>query len=364
MAIRPIVAHVLLLAGSLLTTFGVLELSLRVIHPAPIRFLYPQEFYDFDPELGHVLRPRQAAFTHHHPVRTNSLGLRDAEVAPEPGADTRRILALGDSQTFGAGLALADTWPKQLEGLLNGGAPSRWEVVNAGLSSADTWQHEIMLRRLLERTNPRVVVLAVYVNDVVPSFNVEAVRGAAPTNTWDRRLVYLLKRSAVVTWTYYGLFLPWQARWAEGAGANEEAILTGKPDPRAERGWRQVEQSFGAMKRLCDAHGTILLVAILPRRDQVSGMQPARAYQQRTRALAESHAIETLDLLPDLSAEYRVTGGALFIPWDGHNSAAANRVIAERLARALRSRDLHRVRQGPRAASPTAQGRGHGTGGV
>src|SRR5439155_4351271 len=102
----------------------VLELSLRAFYPAPVRFLYPQESYDLDPEIGHVLRPSQTAFTHDRSVHTNTLGFRDREFSPYSAPATLRVLALGDSQTFGNGLDLADTWPKQLEGMLqnvNGG---------------------------------------------------------------------------------------------------------------------------------------------------------------------------------------------------------------------------------------------------
>jgi len=338
MAVRPVVANLVLLCGSLFVTFGILELSLRVIYPAPIRFLYPQEFYDFDAEMEHVLRPGQTAFTHDHPVRINSLGLRDREITQQPGPGALRVLALGDSQTFGAGLALADTWPKQLERVLRGGVASSRavEVVNAGIPGTDTWQHEILLRRLLKMTNPQAVVLALYVNDVVPGYTPRRIGASAPTNTWDKQLVYLLKRSAVITWTYYRLFLPWYTRGGP-ASTIEEAVLTGKVDARAERGWQQVDRSLAAMKEACDARGVRLLVAILPRRDQVSGIHPGRAYQERARATSEAHGIEALDLLPDLSAEYRTKGDALFIPWDGHNSASANHVIAERLAQMARS---------------------------
>jgi lysophospholipase L1-like esterase len=319
-------AHAALFGGSLLVAFGVLELSLRAIYPAPIQFLYPQEFYDFDPEMGHVLRPGQAAFTHNHPVWTNSSGLRDGMQEAKPEA--LRILALGDSQTFGNGLALDDTWPKQLERMLH-----KTQVVNAGIPGTDTWQHEILLRRLLKITNPHVAVLAFYVNDVVPRPSVQGL--PTPTNTWDKRLVYLLKRSAVVTWSYYKVFLPWQARLSGWPNSAEEAVLMGKADLRAERGWQQVEQSLAAMKELCDERGVKLLVAILPRRDQVSGAYPGRAYQTRAHAIAEAHGIEALDLVSSLSAEYHIKGEALFIPWDGHNSVVANHVIAERLAQRL-----------------------------
>ncbi len=332
MTLRPVVAHLALLCGSLFAAFVVLELSLRVLYPPPVRFLYPQESYDFDPEIGHALRPGQTAFTHDRPVQINALGLRDREIAPEPAPGTLRVLALGDSQTFGNGLAVSDTWPKQLERRLQEVGAYRWEVVNAGIPGTDTWQHEILLARLLKTTNPHAVVLALYVNDIVPRHDPRNVNASGRTNTFGKRLVYLLKRSAVVTWIYHRLLLPWHARHFERGSSAEEAVLSGEDGELAERGWRQVEYSLTAMKELCDTRGVTLLVAILPRRDQVSGTHPGRAYNERARTVAEAHGIAALDLLPSLSAEYRVKGDALFIPWDGHNSAAANQVIAARLA--------------------------------
>jgi lysophospholipase L1-like esterase len=310
---------------------SIVELSLRVLYPAPIRFFYPQESYDFDSRMGHVLRPLQAAFTHDRPVRTNSLGLRDHEVGPAPKAGTVRVLALGDSQTFGNGLSLSDTWPKLLERALQKTQNSGWEVINAGIPGTDTWQHEILLEKLLEPTAPNLVVLALYVNDVVPRHR-PLVGASGQTNTWTKRVTYLLKRSAVVTLLYYNLFLPWQARRSTRGFEAEEAVLTGQITEDAEEGWRQVERSLVAIKKRADERRIALLIAILPRRDQVSGRHPGRAFGERARSIADAHAVPAVDLLPSLSQEYRRSGERLFIPWDGHYSAVANETIAERLA--------------------------------
>src|SRR5262249_48034368 len=161
--------------------------------------------YDLDPEIGFVLRPLQTAFTHDHLVQINSLGLRDREIAPNPAPGTLRVLALGDSQTFGNGLELSDTWPKQLERILEGsGDGRRWEVINAGIPGTDTWQHEVVLRRFLVTTHPNAVLLAFYVNDVSPRYEPRNIEASGLTNAWSKRLAYLLKRSSLTTWAYYG----------------------------------------------------------------------------------------------------------------------------------------------------------------
>src|SRR5262249_34369765 len=148
-------------------------------------------------------------------------------------------------------------------------------------------------------------------------------------------VAYVVKGSAILTWIYWREFWPRLGHASEGPRSVEEAVLAGRNDPRAERGWRQVEQSLAAMKAACDIRHVAFMIAILPRRDQVSGVNPGRAYNERARAIARAHAIEAIDLLEDLSAAYQVHGNALFIPWDGHNSAIANQVIAMRLASTL-----------------------------
>jgi len=339
MAARRILAHGALLLASLGFAGALLEGALRLVYPPPLHFRYPQEFYDFDPEIAHALRPEQEAFTHDQPVSVNSRGLRDAEYAREPAAGVRRILALGDSQTFGNGLPLADTWPKQLERRLGAAAagPLRWEVLNAGIPGTDTWQHEILLRRLLAAYRAQAVVLAFYVNDVSPRWKPELrpERPSQRTNSGEKRLAYVLKRSVLVSLVLERLQVLHRGAEAEQGRDFEAYVLTGEPAPEVERGWEQVERSLAGMKALCDARGIPLLLAVLPRRDQVANAQPARAYNERIAAIAARQGIPAADLLPDLTAAFADHGPALFLAWDGHNSALANRVIAEGLAARL-----------------------------
>jgi lysophospholipase L1-like esterase len=337
MRFRWLAARVALAFASFSVALIIAEILLRILYPAPGRFFYPQEYYSYDAEIGHVLQPLQNAFTHDRPVRTNSLGLRDGELT-KAGPETVRVLALGDSQTFGNGLDLSDTWPKQLEGMLRKlqGGP-RWEVINAGIPATDTWQHEIVLRRLLDSVTPQAVVLALYVNDVAPRYAPTEPDVSRLTNTWSKRFAYISKRSSVVTWMYNRVLLPWQLRGSGRGVSTEDAVITGENNTAAERGWRQVEQSLALMKDHCEDRNVTFLVAILPRRDQVSGENPARAYNRRALSIGAKHGIAMIDVLPDLSAAHRGRGAQLFIAWDGHNAAPANHVIAERLTATLTS---------------------------
>src|SRR5262249_15586051 len=153
-----------LLLISLAIGVGLSELILRLRIGAPPSWTFPQEYYVTDAEMGFRLQPNQRAFTHDRPVEINSIGLRDRDYLRDPGRDTRRWIALGDSETFGNGLALAETWPKQLEQQLREDLGSRWEVVNGGIPGSATWQQEILLRRISDTYEFDGFVVGVYVN--------------------------------------------------------------------------------------------------------------------------------------------------------------------------------------------------------
>jgi hypothetical protein len=104
-----------------------------------LRYLYPQGgqplIYDFDASLGHRMRAGvdmvQVWDNHENVsrVRTNSLGLRGAEIPASKSAGRERILVLGDSYAFGYGVGDEDTFAAVLERELNAEPGGRRVVV-------------------------------------------------------------------------------------------------------------------------------------------------------------------------------------------------------------------------------------------
>jgi len=66
-------------------------------------------------------------------VRINGVGLRNSEIGSKDG--TFRILVLGDSFTFGYGVENEETYPAQLQKILNERMDGKVEVINAGYAS-------------------------------------------------------------------------------------------------------------------------------------------------------------------------------------------------------------------------------------
>ena len=331
--------NLLLLTITIIITAIFAEIALRVILPAPIIWKYPQEQYQYDADIGHWLESNQRTYTHDKSVRTNSTGIRDSEYDTSSIPDTYRILALGDSQTFGNGLELADTWPKQLETNLNQASTGKTvKVLNAGLPGSDTWQHEIILKRLLSLYHPDAIVLAFYVNDVVERFVPKPVQNNKDSQMASR-IAYILKRSSLLLSLRTALNTIKQ-QWSPNKGLSpHEAILRGELNPKLEKRWQQVKNSLEAMKKESDKNNTKFSIVLLPRRDQVSGQIPWEPYSNHLKDIAKQYQIPVTDTIVPLQEAYKTHGKELFIPWDGHNSKIANAVIAHTIAEKLIATD-------------------------
>lgn len=117
------------------------------------------------PYMLYVNRP---GWTDQGFVQNNSLGYRGAEISPLPEPGVVRILALGDSTTYGFGIHNpADAWPAQLERLLaQQFGPGVVEVINGGLCNATTAENlaHYMFRDRYLKAN--LVVVHVPGNDI------------------------------------------------------------------------------------------------------------------------------------------------------------------------------------------------------
>ena len=330
-----------LLAVTVAVCLLFLELGLRWSLGAAPAWRYPQEAYRADPVAAYALRPLQDAYTIDAPAHINSQGLRDAEFSDEPAPNVLRLLALGDSQTFGVGIRLEDTWPKQLERALDEAQPARhFEVLNAGLPASATWNHARRLPGLLDTYHPTCVVVGIYPNDVV------WVRGTSPFGTEERpelstQMIYLAKRSVLVN-ALLAVSRSYCRSQGEDAVRHEQAVLRDDAIPSVEEGWTQVQASLDAIRAHAAAHHACLVLLAMPRIDQVDGREPAVGYQRRLGVLADRLGIPLVDPLENLR---QAKTEPLLVPWDGHYAGVAQRVMARALVpqvlAALSPRDPH-----------------------
>lgn len=160
---RRLLFKLVIVFATIVVTLVAAEITLRLTTEFPPGSgIYLPDF-----EVGKTLAPGFEGVHYGVPVRISSRGLRDREFANEAPPGTLRLLALGDSWTFGVGVAREETWPKRLEAIL--GRDRSIEVLNAGVSGYETYHEAVRYRRDLADFDHDVVLVGIYpVNDVHP----------------------------------------------------------------------------------------------------------------------------------------------------------------------------------------------------
>lgn len=101
-------------------------------------------------------------------IRINQDGFRDLDYPLKKGNNTYRIAVIGDSFTFGQGVELNQTYPKQLEFLLNANSNNtHYEIMNFGVPGYNTFQEVQFLKDKALKYNPNMVIVGYLSNDII-----------------------------------------------------------------------------------------------------------------------------------------------------------------------------------------------------
>ncbi|HEY8241431.1 MAG TPA: GDSL-type esterase/lipase family protein [Kiritimatiellia bacterium] len=97
--------------------------------------------------------------------RINNLGLRGPDI--DPSALKRRvILCLGDSITYGYGVADGETWPAQLQAALDVARPGEYLALNAGVNAYPvSFMHQKFWYLVRQGIRPDTVIVAYSMNE-------------------------------------------------------------------------------------------------------------------------------------------------------------------------------------------------------
>jgi hypothetical protein len=345
------------------------EIALRIASPASLDLPVTElgEFLRFHPRLGWTNRPGahgrlRFGREFDNEVLINSKGLRDREVPYDRRPGTLRVLALGDSYTFGQGVEARETWPKILETRLGPGA----EVLNAGVSGWGTAQELLWLEDEGFRYRPDVVVLGFYVNDfwdnaalpgdgARPRFTLEAGRLAAtnlplpaPRNDWLVHTALTLHNHSLLYRLFEQSWRSFQAGWLRPVDFTpiRGKRLPGRPLRSEPAVSVPAVDLTGAllseMERSCRARGARFVVLLIPGHWQVrpafrglGSFAAQRDAYAAARSLCLARKLRALDPYPELAASEE-RGVAVYNPTDMHWNAAGHGLAAGLLADALR----------------------------
>lgn len=248
---------------------------------------------------------------------TNELRLRNPPL--EPKGERTRVLAVGDSATFGLGVNDGETWPAQLQVLLNKAtADGAFEVVNAGVPGYSAFQG----RRYLEKHGlslaPDIVIISFWANDKAAWASKSDMEIAEELSRIERDAPLMRSR------LYVGL-----KRIAER--------LSPPPEAEALKGRSRLsEDEFSATLKeihdLCKARDIPAVFVIWPSRIQVAERQTQLyGYQRLVNAAARELATPVVDLAP----AFIQSPEDPFID-DFHGSVAGCTVAAEAVAAEVR----------------------------
>ncbi len=303
-------------------------------------------------------------------LRTNSVGLRNIDEL-NPDENVLRILAIGDSFTYGFYVHNQEAFPSRLEERLNELLANRVQVLNAGIPGytiADEWAY---LQEKGLALNPDIVILGFYTNDIFdlhPTmrqyFARDVVLGQAQSiiapsgvRDWLQTNVALYSLWRLVRYGY----VEWQTEQQVGQIIPAlpdmtrlyENITFLQPDaPEHQPFWQQYEQILAEMTAaLKERNIPLVLVAFPDLSQHPTEKKMPDVPQQFLQRVTGENDILYLDMLPilrqagdiatvylmyynpDNSGDPNAPGaGAMMYSGDGHLSVYGNLVTARTLA--------------------------------
>lgn len=306
-------AEVAFFAVVLLVVFGLSEVVLRI-------YLSRNTFYDIemsryarllkvdhdDPRVGHHHLPGGRAHLMDVDVAINADGFRDDEYLVEKKSQDR-VVILGDSLTFGWGVAKENTFEHRLEQRWNEIRPT--EVINLGIGNYNTTQEVYLFLDKGLKYRPDQVVLFYFINDAepVPQKSRYPWLGSSRVITfyWSRI------RALITNLTGSGSFQEYYA-----------ALYADEAE-----GWQKSQAAFVALRDTCDREGIALQVVLLP---ELHSLDPYlfEAEHAKVRSFLERQGIDVLDLAPAFSTVPDPL--TLWVAMDdAHPNAEAHRLIAK-----------------------------------
>jgi len=379
--LRRGLANGLLALASLLLFFGLAEVLTRVVDLRPAlggaranpawlgeRWLLPRDdyrerlaedgflgryydlyawdrwrFYRLRPEveieLSDPLAPAEARDATRWSVRTSPQGWRGPPFAAEPAPGARRVVALGDSSTFGWGVEEFEAYPRRLEQALERGAGAgEWEVLNLGVPGYSTLQGRVALEREALPLSPDVITWSYVSND--GAMTGESDRAAlARREGWLGALLAWLHRSRA-----YETLEAWIGRLRQASGGDAPA-----PAVRNVSGYAEAEQNVRAAVATARKAGVPLVLVTNCARGAPAAVLERVARETGTPHLDATALVEAA--IPRIAADpafasdrarlARRYGAPLlqrkpyllgFLPDGCHPNAVGHRLIAEALA--------------------------------
>jgi lysophospholipase L1-like esterase len=165
----PIIKNIIFSSLFIFIFFAILEFTSRILidgggksgHEDNIQFSVDQDlFWHYKPDQ-YVSKPSKGIY-----YLINSFGLRGIDFPLNKPAGEKRILAIGDSVTFGHLVSEESTYPYFLQEYLQEAfVDTSLRVINCGVSTYSTREELMFLQRKGIKYDPDIVILGFVLND-------------------------------------------------------------------------------------------------------------------------------------------------------------------------------------------------------
>ncbi len=279
-------------------------------------------------------------------VVRNKYGFRDDPITPKPKG-VFRVMVLGDSFTWGAGLAENEKYTSVLDSLLKDYFKGQQiEVVNCALSGSPTITERDILRQLKDTVSPDLVIVGYCLNDPQPKGEDWSVEKEAFEKKWTPLLTQIQKDFSFFHLNYIGDAIKkavynMATKYAD-LPTWEEALGRAY-DPKSKQ-WADFRQALKDIKNMSDSMGCpkpiigiFNQVATIDYHNKLSEAEQAKlklrlGWLKQVYDTGIEFGYETIDYLPLMEKEVeakRITpANSIVNPLDGHPSAYLDRIYA------------------------------------
>ncbi len=343
--IRTLLRKASISAGALLGASAAVETLTRILEPGPFSFL------DRNPYVTH---PEDARVVRHEPgfagrwdgtwYQINQMGLRGPELNTDPPDHEYRVVALGDSCTFGKGVAEADSWPRQLEGILGDALPEGRSVAvaNLGVNGYSGSTYERIFREVGLGLEPDLVVVGYNLNDFPNAIRAvdEYVFGERKTRRLlSQNLRDLLGRTATYRWLRQAYYHSQrEADWKNAEAFAREA----QGSPSTDEAWHGEVVYLESIRDQASAVGAKMAVFLFPYESQVYLDTFDTSPIERLRETCAALGLPFVDLADEFRRSARQSDPVveLFLKGDRyHPNPKGYRIVAEGVVRLVLERN-------------------------
>ncbi|HVS10841.1 MAG TPA: SGNH/GDSL hydrolase family protein [Planctomycetota bacterium] len=330
--------------ASLAVLLVLAELLARASEPGAMS-LYDRNPYRRDAQLDHTHIPGFRGRWEGTWYEINSRGWRGPELEPTFDPNEFRVVALGDSCTLGKGVRESETWPRQLERLLQQelGPGHSVKVANLGVNGYSTRDYLHVFQRDGPPLRPHLVVIGYNVNDFPNVLqrvdqtvyqNRHNLRARIPSRLRDSLGRLALFRFARAT--YYEL-----NRRRDWANVERVASQAGETTPRLATAFEKERQLLQELRDAAASSGARVAIFLFP----YESMVYLDAFQlgpiERLRETADELGISFVSLSDRYRARAREVDPPrrLFLRGDRyHPNPEGYRIVAESVLEEVRSR--------------------------